>query len=561
MNAKMPVNPHQFKSQFPLFSQPENTSLVYVDNAATTQKPQCVIDAITHFYTHQNGNAQRASHRLARVSTEMVENTRQLAANFLGASSDREVVFTAGATEAFNIITYGLSAFCESGDEIVVSDSEHHANLLPWQRLAQQQQCELRFFKAEKGVLDSEPCLAEKSLLVFSERTRILALSGASNVFGQVLDMTLLATIKKRFPHIIIVLDASQMACHIPLQASHWQCDFLVCSAHKFYGPTGVGLLYAREEYLQHMPPLHLGGEMVERVELQSSDYVKGVQRFEAGTSSLAAIAGLQACLQFWDEQDRPAMQIYERELTAYLHDQLAVMCTPSTGLGLITSPEHNVGIATLISMDSAVSLSDLAYWLDEYDIAVRVGNHCAQTLWQAVAATQGADNGLRISLAAYNTTSDVDKIVAAITAFCLVDRSQISSLVEDWSDIAWETLAEVKSWQKKYKLLIQWGSRINHKPQIRQDTFLVKGCESAVWLQHQQEGKQHYFLIDSDSNIVKGLSALLLIWLNRKTTKEIQAINIAERYQQLGLEKHLSSSRINGFLALIAKVEEYLQA
>jgi len=556
----MPVAPLMFKSQFPLFTHAENTSLVYVDNAATTQKPQCVIDAITYFYTHQNGNAQRASHRLARASTEMVGKTRRLAADFLGASSEREVVFTSGATEALNIIAHGLSVFCEQGDEIVLSDSEHHANLLPWQRLAQQQQCELQFFKAESGVLNFGQLLAENGMSVISERTRILALSGASNVLGRVLDVYLLAEIKKRFPRIIIVLDASQMACHIPLQASHWQCDFLVCSAHKFYGPTGVGLLYAREEYLQRMPPLHLGGEMVERVELQRSDYVAGMQRFEAGTSSLAAIAGLQACLQFWDEQDRPAMQIYERKLTAYLHDQLSAVCTPSSGLKLITSPKYNVGIATLISVDSVFSLSDLAYWLDEHDIAVRVGNHCAQTLWQSVAATQGADNGLRISLAAYNTSNDVDKIVSAINTFCSVDRSLASSSVEDWSDIDWQALAEVKSWQKKYKLLISWGSRISHKPKIRQDKFLVRGCESAVWLQHQKSGERHCFLMDSDSNIIKGLSALLLIWLNGKTTEEIQAINLVERYQQLGLEKHLSPSRMNGFLALLKKAKKLLQ-
>jgi SufS family cysteine desulfurase len=549
----------QFKAQFPLFSQAANQSLVYLDNAATTQKPQCVIDAITHFYLHQNGNAQRASHRLARAATDMVEKTRQLAADFLGSSSEREVVFTAGATEAFNIIAHGLSVFCEQGDEIVLSDSEHHANLLPWQRLAQQQQCELQFFKATNGVLDSEQLLAENCMSAINERTRILALSGASNVFGHVLDVSVLATIKKRFPRIIIVLDASQMACHIPLQASHWQCDFLVCSTHKLYGPTGVGLLYAREDYLQQMPPLHLGGEMVGKVELQRSDYVTGVQRFEAGTSSLSAIAGLQACLLFWRQQNRPVMQAYEQELTAYLHLQLSTVCTPSTGLQLITSPKNNVGIATLISTSNYFSLSDIAYWLDENDIAVRVGQHCAQTLWQSIAEKQGADNGLRLSVAAYNTMTDVNKIVAAIDAFFLVDRSPMSSSVEDWSGIDWQALAEVKSWQKKYKLLIQWGDRINHKPQIRQDEYLVKGCESAVWLQYKKENERHYFLIDSDSNIVKGLSALLLVWLNGKTTEEIEVINIAERYQQLGLEKHLSASRMNGFLALLVKAKESL--
>jgi selenocysteine lyase/cysteine desulfurase/sulfur transfer protein SufE len=530
---------------------------------------------MTYFYMHQNGNAQRASHRLARASTDMMEKTRLLATEFLGATSEREVVFTAGATEAFNIIAHGLSVFCKQGDEIGLSDSEHHANLLPWQRLAQQQQCELQFFSATKGVLNSEQFFSKKEPAVINERTRILALSGASNVFGRMLETSLLAAIKKRFPRIIIVRDASQMACHIPLKASYWQCDFVVCSAHKFYGPTGVGLLYAQEDYLQQMPPLHLGGEMVDRVELQSSNYTEGVQRFEAGTSSLAAIAGLQACLLFWQQQDRPAMQAYEQALVVYLHEQLATVCTPATGLQLITLPKNNVGIATLISTSHSFSLSDLAYWLDESDIAVRVGQHCAQTLWQSLAVTQGTDNGLRISLAAYNTCQDVDCLVAAINAFInvlpstplLAPSAVVPSLTslaasvhiplgDDLSHLQWQDLLGAPSWQKRFKVLLQWGSAIQPKRHIREPQNVVKGCESLVWVLHQKVDKKHYFLIDSDANLIKGLSALLLFWFDGKTSEEINAVNVVERYKELGLEKYLSASRMNGFLALLERVK-----
>lgn len=551
----MSFDAEQFKSQFPLFAQAANQSLVYVDNAATTQKPQCVIDAITHFYLHQNGNAQRASHRLARAATDMVTRTRELAAEFVGASSADDIIFTSGATEAINIIAYGLADMCCAGDEIVLSVGEHHANLLPWQRVAEQQQCKLIFLPTDNTGYSDITRWQE----VVSERTRIVALSAASNVLGGVIDLAILAQIKQRFPKIIIVLDASQIACHMPLQAVDWQCDFLVCSAHKFYGPTGIGLLYAAPALLEIMSPLHVGGEMADQVNLQKSTFVSGVQRFEAGTSSLAAIAGLQACLQFWQAQDRTAMRTHEQQLTTYLHEKLAQCCIANKDLQLITSPENNLGIATIILNHPSLSLSDLALWLDENDIAVRVGHHCAQTLWQTMATLYGADKGLRISLAAYNTADDIDVLISAINRFFSIDDTEPSLPLEDWSDLDWQVLATVKSWQKKYKILLQWGNRIHQNPLIREERFLIKGCESKVWLQHWQESGRHYFLMDSDSNIIKGLSALLLVWFNGKTSEEINAIDITERYQALGLEKHLSASRMNGFLALLRMLKSYV--
>ncbi|MFT6101951.1 MAG: SufS family cysteine desulfurase [Granulosicoccus sp.] len=562
----------QFKTQFPLFVQTANQSLVYLDNAATTQKPQCVIDAITHFYLHQNGNAQRASHRLARAATDMVTHTRQLASEFLGANNADEVVFTSGATEAINLVSYGLANLCSVGDEIVLLASEHHANLLPWQRLAEQKQCELVFLPADETGRSDFSRWSD----VINECTRIVSISVASNVLGEVIDFTILAQIKQRFPSVIIVLDASQIACHIPLQSVQWQCDFLVCSAHKFYGPTGIGLLYAAPALLEKMSPLHVGGEMVDHVTLQYSTFVGGVQRFEAGTSSLSAIAGLQACLLFWQQQNRPAMQAYEQELVAYLHDQLSIVCSPSTGLQLITSPENNVGIATFISTGNSFSLSDVEYWLDESDIAVRVGQHCAHTLWQSLVPIYGADNGLRISLAAYNTYQDIDRLVAAMDDFLSASLQASSTLSpaptsviestytntyaplgDDLSHLRWQDLLGAPSWQKRFKTLLQWGNSIQAKPQVREPHYLVKGCESLVWVQHQTVDNKHYFLVDSDANVIKGLSALLLFWFNGKTSEEISEIDIEERYRELGLDKHLSVSRMNGFLALLGAVNK----
>jgi SufS family cysteine desulfurase len=551
----MRFDPTAFRTQFPLFSQPENASLVYLDNAATTQKPQCVIDAITHYYTHQNGNAQRASHRLARAATAMVEQTRELAANFVGAESSQEIVFVGGATAALNMISYGLAETCQAGDEILLSHGEHHANLLPWQRLAKDKKSQLIFFPEKNGV----PTIDQWRSVV-NERTRIITFSAASNVLGYCIDLSIIAEIKKVFPSVMVIVDASQIACHTSLQVRQWQCDFLVCSAHKFYGPTGIGLLFGKASLLKALAPQIVGGEMVGQVKRNDSTFVNNVQRLEAGTSSLSAIAGLHACLQFWQQQDRVSMHEYEKTLTSTLYQQLALTCHVDSGLKVVSSADNNIGIATLIATTADFALSDLAYYLDEHDIAVRVGDHCAQPLWASLRSIHGSDKGLRISLAAYNTPADIDALMAAIKTFLSVDHSNVptsnnthvAQTAESFTDIDWQELLHVKSWPQRYKLLVRWGSRLQQKPSIRQESFLVKGCESKAWFQHLPQGDQHYFLIDSDSNIIKGLSALLLMWFNGKTREEIAAINVVERYEQLGLHKHLSPSRMNGFVALL---------
>ena len=551
-----------FKHHFPLFRQAQNHSLVYLDNAATTQKPQCVIDAISHFYTAQNGNAQRASHRLAREATEVIATVRQQAADFVGAASAANIVFTSGATASLNTLAYGLAAYCQAGDEVLLTHSEHHANLLPWQRLANNTQSQLTFFP-EKDALP----LWQQWPTVVNERTRIISLTAASNVLGNIVDFSIIAEIKKQFPHIIIVLDASQVAAHIPLQAEQWQCDFLVCSAHKFYGPTGVGLLYMPSLWRTKLAPLLLGGEMVVSADLYTSTWATGVERFEAGTSATAALAGLGACLQFWQQQNRVAMLAYEQQLTAYLHQQLEAICTASTPLGLVTQAHNNVGVATLVVRASAgasahsagLSLADLAYWLDQYDIAVRVGDHCAQPLWASLQVVHDANKGLRVSLAAYNTRQDIDRLRDAINGFLRSSYNGVSKpgettrdAVDDVSDLHWQALLSVRSWQQRYKLLLRWGSRISKKEAIRQVANQVQGCESLVWLQHCRVGHRHHFRFDSDSNVIKGLAALLLVWLDGKTTEEINPDEIRACYQELGLARHLSESRMNGFHALL---------
>ncbi len=548
-----------FKSQFPLFDHPDNQTLAYLDNAATTQKPQCVIDAITYFYTHQNGNAQRASHRLSRSATDMVAVTRKLAAEFLGVSHSQSIAFTSGATQALNAVAFGVEAMIGGGATIVISHQEHHANLLPWQRLAQRTNERLLFFPECKGRVDWSAWRT-----VVTEHTRLIVFTLASNVSGDCLDVSIIRDIKSSFPQVMTVLDASQWVAHKPLMAEEWGCDFLVCSAHKFYGPTGIGLLYINPLLIEKLNPILVGGEMVDSVSAESSVFHQGIQRLEAGTAPLSAIAGLGACLRFWQQQDRQLMAVYEQGLTAYLHQQLdgCFQSLDGDDWQLLSSAENNIGIAMVITTNKMVALSDMAAWLDEANIAVRVGEHCAQLQWQSFARHYGASQGLRISLAAYNTKADIDCLVEQMRAFiAALESSGGQDSTAEWlSETQWQQLHSASSWQKRYTLLLRIGKALTVHSNIRSDDYLVKGCESLVWLKHEERASKHYFVIDSDSALMKGLGALLLYVLDGRTANEVVNTDIEQLYHSLDLQKHLSASRMNGFQRIAAMCQQAVE-
>ena len=551
----MSFSPARFKQQFPLFSQPENHALIYLDNAATTQKPALVIDAVRDFYLHSNANTHRSSHRLARQATAMVERVREQARSFLAAEKSREIVFTRGATEGLNLLASSLTEGLAAGDEIVLSTAEHHANLVPWQMAAKRHGLVIRYVPDVKGV----PCF-ERLPEVLSGRTRIVSLTAGSNALGFRVDLAQVrAALADRPLHWIV--DASQLAAHDVVDVQAIGCDFLVCSAHKFYGPSGIGLLYGRENLLLQMPPWQGGGEMIADVDLHSSHYADLPHKFEAGTSSLSAIAGLGACIEFLQQQDRAAMARHEQALLHSLHQQVAAL----PGIELLSREENNLGI--LAFTDSRFAAVDLMHWLDGKDIAVRVGHHCAQPLMKAA----GHSATLRASLAAYNTQQDVDQFVQAVAEFLAQLESDNNAAVhseagpeDDWQedDLSALDLNELRNrrgWQERYRLLMQWSKAIAAKPAIRLPENSVKGCESSAWLVHREQGGRHCFALDSDSRVVKGLGAFLLLQLNGKTTQEIEQTDFQGLFQEMDFHKHLSPSRSNGFYALMQRARELL--
>jgi len=561
-------DPQAFKKQFPLFAAEENLQLIYLDNAATTQRPQPVIDAIARFYATTNANTHRSSHRLARRATAMVETTRAKAAAFVGATGPEEIVFTRGATEALNLLAHSLGAKLQPGDEVLLSTAEHHANLVPWQMLAQRQQLVLRFVPEEQGL----PRFDQLTQCL-NERTRVVSLTAGSNALGFAPDMEIIrAQLVPWRQQLTFILDAAQLAAHQPLDVKQLDCDFLVCSAHKFYGPTGIGLLYGRSRALAELPPWLGGGEMIEQVQLESSTYAAPPHRFETGTSALAAIAGLDAAFDFLQRLDRAAMVAYETALTTYLHQQLGTV----TGINLLTRSANNLGIAALVPDErSGLTPTDLAHLLDEKDIAVRVGHHCAQPLLRSLemAAT------VRVSIAAYNTRDDIDCLTAAlreildgcgflqpaVPVVCAepesgADTDVFAADVDALSSLSLEHLKQAKGWQARYRQLMKWGDVISAKPAIRQPANLVPGCESAAWLIHSQKGGTHRFAIDSESRVVKGLAALLLVLIDGRRRDQVELVRLETTFAELGLDKHLSPSRSNGFRALLNKALNCIQ-
>ncbi|MBN8431937.1 aminotransferase class V-fold PLP-dependent enzyme [Microbulbifer salipaludis] len=554
----MSFSAEHFKQQFPLFAQPENRALVYLDNAATTQKPACVIEAISNFYLHANANTHRSSHRLARRATEMVEQVRRDVAGFLGAASPKEIIFTRGATEGLNLLANSLCSQLRPGDEIVLSTAEHHANLVPWQMMAASRDLRLRFVPDVAGVPQFD-----RIDEVLSARTRIVSVTAGSNALGFRTDLDLLhKALSER--DLFWVLDGSQLAAHDLIDVQAMGCDFFVCSAHKFYGPTGIGLVFGREDLLAALPPWQGGGEMIASVDLLASEYAGLPHKFEAGTSSLASIAGLGACIDFLGRQDRAAMARHEQALVQELHQRLHAI----PELTLLSTAENNLGIASLIHPRCAAI--DLAHWLDGRDIAVRVGHHCAQPLLQAA----GHVATLRASVAAYNTRQDIDRFVAAVEEFVAqLDADEGTSSLpvaergasadawtpDDLADLDLQRLRDTATWQDRYRILMGWAKAITRKEEIRTPANLVRGCESSAWLVHRCDRGVHRFAIDSDSRIVKGLGALLLTQLDDRPAEGHARQRVQAMFDELGLAQQLSESRSNGFRALLERALELM--
>lgn len=390
------------REEFPILgSQVYGKPLVYFDNAATTQKPQCVIDALTRYYTTLNSNIHRGAHYLAAQATEEYEAVREAVRNFINARSSREVVFTRGTTESINLVASSFGeGFLQAGDEVIVSGMEHHSNLVPWQLACERKGARIRIIPfSEQGVLD----LAAYGNL-FSEKTRLVAVNHVSNTLGTVNPIAAMAA-EAHAHGVPILVDGAQAVSHRAVDVQALDCDFYCFSGHKMYAPMGVGVLYGKEEWLDKMPPYQGGGEMIKEVTYERTTYNELPFKFEAGTPSVGDVLGLGAAIAFMQRIGIETIAQQEAHLT-----QLATRQLEALGdIRIIgTAPEKTSVVSFLVE---GAHPYDVGALLDKLGIAVRTGHHCTQPIMDFY----GIPGTVRASFAVYNTEDEVAALTTAL--------------------------------------------------------------------------------------------------------------------------------------------------
>lgn len=375
--------------------------LVYLDNAATTQKPQQVIDALTGYYLTLNSNIHRGAHYLAAQATERYEEVRRKVQHFVNARNNKEIVFTRGTTESINLVASSFGrGFLKECDEVIVSGMEHHSNIVPWQLACEQVGARLKVIPFnDEGVLDMK---VYESL--FSQRTRLVACCHVSNTLGTVNPVKEIVRIAHDH-QVPVLIDGAQAVAHMPIDVQEIGCDFYCFSGHKMYAPMGVGVMYGREEWLDKLPPYQGGGEMIKDVTFERTTYNELPFRFEAGTPSVGDVLGLGAAIDFMQQEGIENIARHEEELLNYATEKLLAI----PGLRIFGTAQHKAGVISFLLGNSHPY--DVGTLLDKLGIAVRTGHHCTQPVMDRY----GIPGTVRASFACYTTTDDIDALVNAI--------------------------------------------------------------------------------------------------------------------------------------------------
>lgn len=390
------------RKDFPILSKPiYNKPLVYLDNAATTQKPLSVIEAMNNEYLNVNSNVHRGVHWLSQQATELHESARETLRKFINAKSTNEIIFTRGTTESINLVASSfVEGFMNAGDEVIVSEMEHHSNIVPWQLQMARKGIALKVAPIDdEGNLDME---AFKKL--FSERTKLVSIAHVSNVLGTVNPIDEII----QFAHsqgVPVLVDGAQSAPHFAIDVQAMDCDFFALSGHKMYGPTGIGVLYGKEEWLDRMPPYQGGGEMIETVSFDKVTFEKPPLKFEAGTPDYVATHGLATAVDYLLDLGMDNIQKHEAMLTKYAMEQLSTI----KDIRFIGTPRQKDAVVSFLVGD--IHPFDLGTLLDRLGIALRTGHHCTQPLMQRL----GIQGTVRASFGLYNTKEEIDVLVKGI--------------------------------------------------------------------------------------------------------------------------------------------------
>lgn len=392
----------EIRKDFPILERKiHGKDLIYFDNGATTQKPKCVIEAMNDSYLDKNANIHRGVHHLSQVATQAHEDARATVQKFINAKHAHEIIFTRGTTESINLVAFSFGeAFLKEGDEVIVSTMEHHSNIVPWQMLEQRKGIKLRVVPInEKGELDMD---AFASML--NEKTKLVSIMHVSNVLGTInpVEEIIRLAHEKNVP---VMIDGAQAIAHTEVDVQALDVDFYVFSAHKIYGPNGIGVLYGKEEWLNKMPPYQGGGEMIATVTFEKTVYNELPFKFEAGTPDYVGSVGLAAALDYVNKIGIKNIEAYETELLHYATEKLSHI----EGIRFIGTADHKGAVISFLVKD--IHHYDMGMLLDKLGIAVRTGHHCAQPLMQ----NYGIEGTVRASFSFYNTKEEIDQFVKAV--------------------------------------------------------------------------------------------------------------------------------------------------
>jgi cysteine desulfurase / selenocysteine lyase len=399
---KSTINVEEIRKEFPILHQKVNgKDLVYLDNAATNQKPKRVIDALVEYYTGFNANIHRGIHTLAEKATKAFEATRETAKIFINAASTEEIIFTRGVTESINLVaaTYGR-AFLKEGDEVIISTIEHHSNIVPWQLICEEKKATLKVIPVnERGELKID---AYKSLL--NSKTRIVSVNHASNSLGTINPIKEIIQLAHAAGAVVFI-DGAQAGAHLNIDVQELDCDFYCLSSHKMYGPTGTGILYGKKALLEKMPPYHGGGEMIKEVTFEKTTYNDLPYKFEAGTPNIGDVVAFRHAMEFILELGRENIAAHEHELLVYATEKVSKL----KGVTIVGQAKNKVGV--LAFTVQGIHHFDIGQMLDARGIAVRTGHHCTQPLMECF----GIEGTVRASFSVYNTKKEVDQLVEGL--------------------------------------------------------------------------------------------------------------------------------------------------
>lgn len=399
----MSIDIQQIRSQFPILNREVNGKpLVYLDNGATSQKPKVVLDVLDEYYEKYNANVHRGIHTLSQEATDLMEESRRKIQKFINAKHDYEIIFTRGTTEGINLVSNSLRNVLSADDEIIITEIEHHSNIVPWQLLCQRTGAKLKYIPlTAEGILD-----IEKLDDLLTDKTKLVCVNQVSNALGVINPIKTIIE-KAHAKGAWVLIDAAQSAPHTAIDVQAMDCDFLVFSGHKMYGPTGIGILYGKEDILNELPPFHGGGEMIKDVTMEVSTYACLPFKFEAGTPDIAGIIGLGAAVDFINSIGMQTIHDYEKELVDYTIQRLSEFDEVEI---YAKDAEHSGAVSFNLKFDGVHS-SDVGMILDKKGIAVRTGHHCAQPIMHHF----NIPGTVRASFAVYNTKEEIDTFIEGL--------------------------------------------------------------------------------------------------------------------------------------------------